>query len=54
MKAKILAIQLLTGAAVMAGDMGFDYMSEGHGLHPVLSGVFVAVFLIVPYIWRDV
>lgn len=52
-KARIFATQLLTCAAIVAVDMGLDYMIEGRGLHPVLSGVFVAVFLIVPYIGRE-
>jgi hypothetical protein len=45
----IALIQLFTGSALICGIWGIDWITEGHGLHPVLAGVCISVFLLAPY-----
>ena len=42
--------QVSAALACAMSLLGFDWLLEGHGVHPMLAGGFVALLMVVPYI----
>ena len=49
-RALILLAQLMAALAVWTTLEGFAWVEQGHGIHPMLAGGMVAMFLLVPHL----
>lgn len=49
---KLLGTQLLAVLAGISLLLANDWLTEGHGLHPIIGSAAAVVFIIVPYIWE--
>lgn len=45
-----LFAQISTFGAVVVGAMGYEYMTVGHGLHPILAGSIATLLVLAPHL----
>jgi hypothetical protein len=46
----ILMVQLCTGTALACAMTGFAWIDKGYGMHPMLAGALVTMFLLIPFL----
>ena len=49
---RIALAQIATVGAFVSYHLGNAYMTEGHGMHPMLAGAFILMFVGIPYVTR--